>query len=172
MTLGEKLRSLRAVEGALRGFDRPMTQPEVVRAMKKEVGRTVSQSYFSQIEGGVRPHITQTTRDLLAKFFRVYPGFLVDDPEGYHPALISDLRVREDRLESWLEAAAQRFHGDPEFVAALELIAKQRDPRREVLLLAEILRHPGMADHLAEILLAPEGLKPKGGRRGANGRKQ
>lgn len=170
MTLGEKLKSLRAVEGALRGFDRPMTQPEVVRAMKKEVGRTVSQSYFSQIEGGVRPHLTATTRDLLARFFRVYPGFLVDDPEGYHPTLVSDLRVREDRLESWLEAAAQRFHGDAEFVAALELIANQHDPRREVLLLAEILRHPGMADHLAEVLLTPE--KPKSERRGGNGRKR
>lgn len=171
MTLGEKLRSLRAVEGALRGLNRPMTQPEVVRAMKKEVGRTVSQSYFSQIEGGVRPHLTGTTRDLLARFFRVYPGFLVDDPEGYHPTLMSDLRVREDCLESWLEAAAQRFHGDPEFVAALETIAKQHDPRREVLLLAEILRHPGMADHLAQVMLAPEHAVGKN-RRGGNGRKR
>jgi len=36
MTLGDKLRSLRAIEGQLRGLGRPMTQSEVVTAMKKE----------------------------------------------------------------------------------------------------------------------------------------
>ena len=36
MKLGEKIRYLREVEGALRGLDREMTQQEVVRAIKKE----------------------------------------------------------------------------------------------------------------------------------------
>ena len=40
MTLGEKIRYLREVEGALRGLDREMTQQEVVRAIKKEQRRT------------------------------------------------------------------------------------------------------------------------------------
>jgi hypothetical protein len=52
MNLGQKIRSLRAVEGTLRGLGRPMSQPEMVRAMKREVGKAVSQSYLSQIEGG------------------------------------------------------------------------------------------------------------------------
>ena len=67
MTLGDKLRSLRAVEGSLRGLNRPMTQLELIRAMKREVGRGLSQAYLSQIESGSRPHLTQATRDLLAK---------------------------------------------------------------------------------------------------------
>jgi len=94
MTLGNKLRSLRAVEGSLRGLGRPMTQQELAAAMKREVGRGLSQAYLSQIESGTRPHLTHSTRTLLARFFRVYPGFLVDDPEGYTPELQSALRNR------------------------------------------------------------------------------
>ena len=46
MTLGHKLRSLRAVEGSLRGLGRPMTQQELAKAMKREVGRGLSQAYL------------------------------------------------------------------------------------------------------------------------------
>ena len=83
MTLGDKLRSLRSIEGSLRGLGRPLTQLEVVTSMKRELGRGLSQAYLSQIENGSRPHMTSTSRELLARFFRVYPGFLVDDPPGY-----------------------------------------------------------------------------------------
>ncbi len=83
MTLAEKIRYLREVEGSLRGLDRPMTQHELLKAIKAETGGSISQSYLSQIEGGKRPHMTQSTRTLLARFFKVHPGFLVDDPEGY-----------------------------------------------------------------------------------------
>src|SRR5205807_36426 len=62
MKLGEKIRYLREVEGALRGLDREMTQQEVVRAIKKELRQGISQSYLSQIEGGSRPHLTNSTR--------------------------------------------------------------------------------------------------------------
>ena len=51
---------------------------------------TLSQSYLSQIESGRRPHLTNTTRLLLARFFKVHPGYLVEDPEGYHAELLSD----------------------------------------------------------------------------------
>lgn len=44
MTLGEKIRYLREVEGTLRGQDREMTQQEVVRAMKLELRQSISQS--------------------------------------------------------------------------------------------------------------------------------
>ena len=44
MTLGAKLRYLREVEGTLRGFGREMTQQEIVRSIKKELGKTISQS--------------------------------------------------------------------------------------------------------------------------------
>ncbi len=99
MTLGEKLRYLRQVEGTLRGLGREMTQLEVVRAMKKELKKGISQSYLSQIESGVRPHVTGPTRLLLAQFFKVHPGYLVDDPEGFHTELMSDIRTGEDQLD-------------------------------------------------------------------------
>jgi len=106
MKLGDKLRSLRAVEGSLRGLGRPLTQQELASAMKREIGRGLSQAYLSQIESGARPHLTHKTRDLLARFFRVYPGFLVDDPEGYTPGLQSELRAIDAKVDSWLFAGA------------------------------------------------------------------
>ena len=101
MNLGKKIRYMREIEGTLRGMGREMTQLEVVDAIKKELGKSISQSYLSQIESGRRPHLTNTTRLLLARFFKIHPGYLVDDPEGYHPELISDLRAAEDRLDLW-----------------------------------------------------------------------
>jgi transcriptional regulator with XRE-family HTH domain len=166
MKLGDKLRSLRSVEGQLRGFDRPMTQVEVARAMQREVGRGLSQAYLSQIESGLRPHITHTTRELLARFFRVYPGFLVDDPEGYSAALQSDLRVLDAKVDSWLFAGAEQFSSDAELRDALLELARHEDSRRLLLLLGEIVRTPGLADRLGEVL-RPETLERDG-----NDRKQ
>src|ERR1019366_1550053 len=81
MTLGEKIRYLREVEGSLRGMDRPLTQQELTKGIAAASGKTLSQSYLSQIECGKRPHMTQSSRGLLAQFFKVHPGFLVSDPE-------------------------------------------------------------------------------------------
>ena len=92
MNLGEKIRYLREVEGSLRGLNRAMSQQELVRDLAAETGSRLSQSYLSQIESGARPHLTNTTRQILAAFFKVHPGYLVDDPEGYHPELQSELR--------------------------------------------------------------------------------
>jgi transcriptional regulator with XRE-family HTH domain len=157
MTLGDKLRSLRTVEGSLRGLGRPMTQLEVAKTMKKEVGRGLSQAYLSQIESGLRPHLTHTTRELLARFFRVYPGFLVDDPEGYMAGLQSDLRAVDAKIDSWLFAGAEQFSADPQMRHALLEIAHYDDSRQAMLLLAEILRTPGLAERLAEVLQPPHG---------------
>jgi transcriptional regulator with XRE-family HTH domain len=156
MTLGDKLRSLRQVEGSLRGLNRPMTQLELAQAMKREVGRGLSQAYLSQIESGARPHLTHTTRELLARFFRVYPGFLVDDPEGFTADLQSHLRVTDAKIDSWLYAGAEQFSSDPPLREALLALAEEPDSRRALLLLAEILRAPGLADRLAEVL-RPDG---------------
>ena len=121
--------TLREVEGALRGFDRAMTQQEVVRAIKKDLRKTISQSYLSQIENGARPHLTNTTRMLLAKFFKVHPGYLVDDPEGYSTELISDVGALEDKLDLWLISGAERFRADLELREALLCVAKHPDSR-------------------------------------------
>jgi transcriptional regulator with XRE-family HTH domain len=152
MTLGDKLRSLRAVEGSLRGLDRPMTQYEVAKTMKRELGRGLSQAYLSQIENGARPHLTHTTRELLARFFKVYPGFLVDDPEGFTSGLQSHLRAEDAKIDSWLFAGAEQFSADPVMSEALLTIAQVDDSRQALLLLSEILRTPGLAARLTEVL--------------------
>jgi transcriptional regulator with XRE-family HTH domain len=152
MKLGEKIRYLREVEGSLRELGRPMTQQELIRAIKKEMGKTISQSYVSQIESGGRPHMTQSTRNLLAKFFKVHPGFLVDDPEGYHTDLVSDLRTTEGKLDVWLLQGSERFASDPEVSDVMIKAARERDTRQCFILLGAILDTPGLADRLLEAL--------------------
>lgn len=152
MRLGEKLRYLREVEGTLRGFGREMTQQEIVRAVKAELKQSISQSYLSQIESGSRPHLTNSTRMLLARFFKVHPGYLVDDPEGFHTELISNMRVGEDQLDLWLIGGAERFTRDPEVGRALLRLAKHEDSRKCLLLLEAILETPGLADRLFQVL--------------------
>jgi transcriptional regulator with XRE-family HTH domain len=152
MRLGEKLRYLREVEGALRGLDRELTQNEMARLVKKELGKSISQSYLSQIESGARPHLTNSTRMLLAKFFKVHPGYLVDDPEGYHTELISDLGAREDKLDLWLIQGAERFRNDPGLAHALVTVARHADSRMCVVLLGAILENPGLAERLLQVL--------------------
>ncbi|HVO81364.1 MAG TPA: helix-turn-helix transcriptional regulator [Terriglobales bacterium] len=163
MKLGEKIRYLREVEGTLRGLGRPLTQLEVVRAIRKELGKNISQSYISQMESGVRPHMTQATRTLLAKFFKVHPGFLVNDPEGYHTELVSDLRTTEGKLDVWLLQGSERFASDPQVSDALIKLAREKDTRRCLILLGAILDTPGLAERLLEAL-RPEAARTQTGR--------
>lgn len=167
MKLGEKIRYLREVEGTLRGLGRDMTQQEVVRAVKKEIGKPISQSYLSQIESGARPHLTNSTRMLLARFFNVHPGYLVDDPDGYHTELQSSLRVAEDKLDLWLVSGAERFRRDPQLRHALLQISCHDESRKCLILLGAILDTPQLADRLLQVLKPEtEGLEgmPSNGR--------
>ncbi len=152
MTLGDKIRYLREMEGTLRGLNREMTQQEVVRAIRQELHKSISQSYLSQIENGSRQHLTNTTRMLLASFFKVHPGYLVDDPEGFHTELMSDLRTSEERLDLWLIDGAETFRADPELRAAMLKVARHEDSRRSFVLLAAILETPGLSDRLLHVL--------------------
>jgi transcriptional regulator with XRE-family HTH domain len=152
MKLGAKLRYLREVEGALRGLGRAMTQQELMRAIKKESRKAISQSYLSQIESGARPHLTNATRMLLAQFFKVHPGYLVDDPEGYSTELVSDLSVLENKLDLWLINGAERFERDFDLHEALVTIARHNDSRMCLVLLGAILNNPGLAERLLQVL--------------------
>ena len=152
MKLGEKIRYLREVEGSLRGLDRAMSQQELVRAIDAETGSKLSQSYLSQIESGARPHLTNTSRQLLAGFFKVHPGYLVDDPEGYSPELQSELRNVEDKLDLWLVSGAERFRRDPELKCALLALARNEHSRECLLLLESILETPELLPRLTEVL--------------------
>ena len=156
MRLGEKVRYLREVEGALRGLGRALTQLEVVRLLRKEIGGSISQSYLSQIESGARPHLTNSTRMLLATFFKVHPGYLVDDPEGFSTGLVSSLGAEESRLDLWLVEGAERFRKDPELAEALVKFARHDDTRMCLLLLDAILDNPGLAERLMYVLKPTE----------------
>jgi transcriptional regulator with XRE-family HTH domain len=158
MRLGEKIRYLREVEGAVRGLERALTQQEIVSAIKKDLKKPLSQSYLSQIESGARPHLTNTSRMLLAKFFKVHPGYLVDDPDGYSTELISDIGALEDKLDLWLVSGAERFRNDPPLCEALLALAKHPDSRRCLMLLKLILENPGLADRLFDVLRPKENL--------------
>ena len=152
MTVAQKLRYLRSVEGHLRGYHREMTQKEVVDAIKAESAKSISQPYLSQIESGRRRHLTNTSRLLLASFFHVHPGYLVDDPEGFQTELISDLRGQEDKLDLWLVGGAERFKRDGSLADALLRIAKHDDTRKCILLLRAILDTPELIERLWVVL--------------------
>ncbi|MSP36939.1 MAG: XRE family transcriptional regulator [Deltaproteobacteria bacterium] len=152
MNLSDKLKYLREVEGTLRGLGRAMTQQDVARSIKNESGKAISQSYLSQIESGARPHLTNPTRMLLARFFKVHPGYLVDDPEGYSTELVSDLGVLEDKLDLWLINGAERFQRDLDLHEALVTIAKHDDTRMCLVLLGAIIENTGLAERLLQVL--------------------
>jgi len=156
MQLSEKLRTLRSLEGRLRGLDREMTQVEVVRAVKAELGKTISQSYLSLIENGTRSHLSQSSRQLIAAFFKVHPGYLVNDPPGYHTELTSEVVTHEDALDRWLLEGAERRAHDREFSQALKRLASHPDSRGCLVLLGEMIAMPGFIERLSDTLLAKE----------------
>lgn len=172
MKLADKIRYLREVEGNLRGLGRAMTQQELVRAIQaqnassgKKPAGSISQSYLSQIESGARPHLTNTTRLLLAKFFKVHPGYLVDDPEGFQAELLSDVRNTENKLDLWLVGGAERFRRDPALCRALLALANHQDSRRCLLLIEAIIETPKLLDRLFDALRPqPEISSPGEGR--------
>src|SRR5579862_6945554 len=122
MELSEKIKHLREVEGDVRGLGRAMTQTEVVKAMQDELRETISQAYLSQLEKGRRVHLTANTRDLLARFFKVQPGYLVSDLEDFSTDLLTDLATDTDRLHTWLAASAEEWRIEPLVADFFELL--------------------------------------------------
>src|SRR5437660_10921330 len=96
--------------------------------------------------------MTHSTRTMLARFFKVHPGFLVDDPEGYHTELTSDLRTTEGKLDVWLLQGSARFASDPEVSAVLIKAARHKDTRPRSRLLSAIRDTPGLAGPLLDAL--------------------
>lgn len=154
--LGEKVRHLRFVEGTYRGLGRPMTKAEVIRAMKRELGEAISHPYLSQLESGARVHMTAHTRDLLARFFKVLPGYLVDDPEGYDTAVQTRLPSGAEKLGSWLAAQAESLEDEPYLAHVLFKLSRSGDPLRYVALLDRLLELPSAeVDRIAGLLTTP-----------------
>lgn len=143
MNLGGKLRVLRTLEGSLRGLNRPLSKAEVVRLIREELGESISQAYLSQLESGRRTHMTEESRQLLARFFKVHPGFLVSDPEGYRTQLVVVPYASESHLDEWLEAGVERFAAtDPELAEALTVLARHPRSRDLLVLLSRLSAAP------------------------------
>jgi transcriptional regulator with XRE-family HTH domain len=164
MTLAEKVRQLRILTGTARGLDRELTQKEVSSLIESELGGKVSQSYLSQIENGSRTHLSSTTRVLLARFFRVHPGFLVDDIEGFaSPSLRARAEVNE-RLDIWLvQSAEEEFRDDAPLRDAMIAIGKHPDSRACLLLLAGIVENRELLETLfaSKTMVRPPGPKTR-----------
>jgi transcriptional regulator with XRE-family HTH domain len=142
MNLAEKLKHLREVEGELRGLNRPMTQMEIVKAMKEELHERISQAYLSQLESGKRLHLTASSRDLLARFFKVHPGYLVSDPPDYSTDLITDMASAEDRLTTWLTASAAEWRTETDVQELLLRLADSPEAQRYLSLFRKLAELP------------------------------
>ena len=150
MTLGQKLTHLRMLEGHARGLGREMTQVEVARAVRDEQQGQLSQSYLSQLENGARTHMTSTTRLLLAKFFKVHPGHLVDDLDDMPPMGVRPRRELDDQLDLWLIEGSEQFADDRRLSDAILKIAKHPQSRECLMLLGSIVENRDYIDRLIE----------------------
>jgi transcriptional regulator with XRE-family HTH domain len=139
MDLSEKLKHLRQVEGELRGLNRPMTQMEVVTYMREELQESLSQAYLSQLESGRRVHLTASSRALLARFFKVHPGYLVSDPPDFSTDLLTDVEDGSDRLTTWLMVSAEEWRIEPFIRDFFERLADTEDPRRYIELFGQLM---------------------------------
>ncbi|MBX7245797.1 MAG: hypothetical protein K1X53_09870 [Candidatus Sumerlaeaceae bacterium] len=169
MMLQEKLTILRQLEGNLRGLARPLAKSEVARLIKNELGESISTAYLSQLESGKRPHMTAKTRDILARFFKVHPGYLVSDPEGFRTDLVA-IRTVEMDLDEWLAEAASRYSNrDPELARALGILANYEETRTAMILMGNLAEHPELMRRIHTIFEAPavkpESPKPAKGRK-------
>ena len=156
MELGQKLLLLRHLEGHLRGLDRALTQTEVAHAIKAELHKSISQSYLSLIERGTRPHLSHGSRQLLAKFFKIHPGYLVSDPPGFQTELSSAMTPPESAIDRWLLEGAARLAHDQALSTALNRLAAHTDSRGCLVLLGEMLAMPGLVDRLSDTLMPKE----------------
>jgi transcriptional regulator with XRE-family HTH domain len=142
MNLSEKIKHLREVEGELRGLNRSMTQMEVVKAMAEELNESISQAYLSQLESGKRVHLTQATRDLIANFFKVHPGYLVNDPPDYSTDLLTDMDGEGDRFVTWLFANVSEWRSEPVVQDFFQRLAHTDEPRQYLALFEQLMDLP------------------------------
>ncbi|MGH2505912.1 MAG: transcriptional regulator [Ktedonobacteraceae bacterium] len=161
MDLAEKVKHLRSVEGELRGLGRPMTQVEIVKAMQEELDESISQAYMSQLESGKRVHLTASSRDLLSRFFKVHPGYLVSDPPDFSTDLLSTDLLSESeppksRLQAWLTESAAAWADDPALQVFLSRLSSAEDPHSYLVLFARLLNIPmSTLEHMVESLQTP-----------------
>ena len=148
MKVAQKLRALRELEGLCRGHPRGLSKAETVKLIREELDERISLPYLSQLEAGKRGHMTNTTRLLLARFFRVHPGFLVDDPDEFQQQVAVPIPEAVEPFDAWLRAGALRFRHDRLVAETLERLAGAPDRRKALRLLHQVLAMPALMDRL------------------------
>ena len=143
MTLADKLKQLRIQEGRARGLHRALTQSDVARLIRAETGRGITQAYLSQLESGKRRHLTAETREQLARFFKVHPGYLVDDiPGSRRKALASE-------LNRWLQEGHERLrHAEPVLADLFREMSGERNVHKQFELLMALRRDKALLKKL------------------------
>ena len=84
-------------------------------------------------------HLTSSSRDLLSRFFKVQPGYLVSDLPDYSTNLLTDMDYETDRLGTWLMASAEEWRSEPLIQKFLTSLANVEDPRRYFALFYELM---------------------------------
>lgn len=157
MRLSEKLKVLRELEGMCRGFPNELSKAQVVKLIQKELGDRISLPYLSQLEAGRRTHMTNKTRLLLARFFRIHPGYLVDDPDEFHWHLGTAFPIQADPLVEWLRVGGARFRHDPLVSETLRRLATHPERRKAFRLLRGLLAMPALLDRLLHAMETKKG---------------
>lgn len=161
MTVGQKIARLRAVTGFARGLGREMTQSEVSKGIREQLDGRISQSYLSQLESGARPHMTGATRLLLARFFKVHPGYFVDDPDDHAPLPHKPRHELDDKLDLWLIEGSEDFAVDRALSAALLKIAKHEKSRDCLVYFGSIVENRQLMERLIEDIEPPHPSRRK-----------
>src|SRR5262245_24741373 len=152
MRLGDKLRTLRELEGTCRGLSRALSKAEVVKLIREEAEERISLPYLSQLDQGARAHLTNKTGPLRARCWTGHPGYLVDDPEECHETLGSPVGGRAQTLSSWLRVGASLFRHDPLVSETLSHLAAHPERRKALRLLHAMLGMPVLMDRLLQTL--------------------
>ena len=127
---------------------RYLLDEDIRSVSSQELGERISLAYLSQLETGTRSHMTHKTRQLLARFFRVHPGYLVDDPSEFQHGVGAPLPTTGDPLGAWLHAGAARFANDSDVAQTLERLATCPDRRNALRLFRGLLTTPGLIERL------------------------
>jgi hypothetical protein len=83
--------------------------------------------------------LTASSRALLARFFKVHPGYLVSDPPDFSTDLLTDMEDGADRLNTWLMASAEEWRIEPSIRVFFERLADTENPRRYLELFDQLL---------------------------------
>lgn len=87
---------------------------------------------------------------MLAKFFKVHPGYLVDDLEDMPHAPMRPRRGLDDRLDLWLIEGSQEFADDARLSEALLQIAKHPKSRECLIVFGSIVENRELIERLID----------------------